>query len=45
MGNQPVKVINVNKYGKVFDPAGYVVKRSENRELYQFLEKKEVAKK
>lgn len=34
---QPYTVININKYGEVFDPSTYLVKRSENPELYEFL--------
>ena len=43
-GAKPVKpytVINLNKRGEVFDPAGYIVRREDNPELYKFLERYE----
>lgn len=31
-------VINVNKNGEIFEPSQYLVRREENKQLYQFLE-------
>lgn len=31
-------VINVNKNGEIFEPSQYLVRREENKPLYQFLE-------